>query len=74
MELERHCLTLREEMDHLSERQEVMADLLVSKKDMQKTAPETYQEKIFEEFKEMEEQRAKEALALVKCEKKGQGS
>ena len=52
-------------MDHLSERQEVLADLLVSKKDMQKTAPKKYQEKVFEEFKEMEEHRAKEALALV---------
>ena len=52
-------------MKHLSERQEVLADLMVSKTDMQRTAPEKYQEKIFEEFKEAEEQRAKEAVALV---------
>ena len=32
---------------------------------MQKTAPEKYQEKTFEEFKELEGQRAKEALELV---------
>ena len=34
-------LTLREEVDHLSERQEVVADLLVSKKDLQKEAPKS---------------------------------
>ena len=32
---------------------------------MQKEAPEKYQEKIFEDFKEPEEQREKEALALA---------
>ena len=32
---------------------------------MQKTAPEKYQEKIFEKLKELEEQRTKEALELV---------
>ena len=42
IELERRCLTLREEVEHLSERQEVLADLMVSKEDMQKTAPEKY--------------------------------
>ena len=36
---------------------------MVSKRDMQKKHPK--QEKIFEEFKELEEQRAKEALELV---------
>ena len=65
IELERRCLVLREEVEHLSERQEVLTGLMVSKKDMRKAAPEKYQEKIFEEFKELEEQRAKEALALV---------
>ena len=44
-------------MEHLSEKEEVLADLMVSKKEMQEVAPEKYQEKIFEEFKE--EQRAK---------------
>ena len=75
-ELKRRCLTLREEVEHFSEKQEVLVDLMVSKKDMQKEAPEKYQEKIFEEFKEVEELRAKEALALVqnkhmliKCER-----
>ena len=32
---------------------------------MQKEAPETCQEKIFKEFKELEEQRAEQALAFV---------
>ena len=65
IELERRCQTLREEVEHLGEQQEVEADLMVSKRDMQKEAPEKSQEKIFEEFKVLEEQRAKEALALV---------
>ena len=42
-----------------------MADLVVSKKDMQRTTPEDCQRQIFEELKELEEQRAQEALALV---------
>ena len=37
----------------------------VSKRDMQKEAPKKYQEKVFEESKESEEPRAKEALELV---------
>ena len=49
----------------MSEKQVVLADPLVSEKDMQKETPEKYLEKIFEEFKEVEEPRAKEALALV---------
>ena len=32
---------------------------------MQKEAPKTYQEKVFEEFKELKEQRVKEALGRV---------
>ena len=48
-----------------SERQKVLVGIVVSKRDIQKKAPKKYQEKIFEEFKELEEQRAKEALELV---------
>ena len=36
--------------------------------DMQKEAPQKYQENVFEEFKELQEQRAKEALELVQKE------
>ena len=43
---------------------------MVSKKDTQKTAPEDFQRQIFEELKELEEQRAKEALALVQKKRK----
>ena len=63
MDFGKRCLTLREEVEHLCEKQEVLADLMVSKRDMQKEAPEKYQEKIFEEL--LEEQRAKEALVLA---------
>ena len=38
----------------------------VSKRDMQKEAPKKYQEKVFEEPKELEEPRAKELLELVR--------
>ena len=53
------------EVELPSERQEVPAGMVVSKRDMQKEAPIKYQEKAFEEFKELEEQRAKEAVELV---------
>ena len=46
-------------------RQEVLKDLVVGKKDMQRTAPDDCQRKIYEDLKELEEQRAKEALVLV---------
>ena len=84
IELERRCLTLREEVEHLSERQEVLADLMVSKKDRQKVAPEDFQRQIFQKFKELEEQKTKEVLELkqrkhklfkwVGERRKGQGS
>ena len=38
---------------------------IASRKDMQKEAPEKYQDEIFEDLNELDEQRAKEALALV---------
>ena len=63
--LERHCLTLREEVEHLSEGQEVLADLMEGKMNMQKTAPVDFQRQIFQEPKEVEEQSTKEELELV---------
>ena len=48
-----------------SERQDVLSGMVVSKRDVQKEAPKKYQEKVFEEFKELEEQSAKEAPELV---------
>ena len=64
-ELERRCLTLRVEVEHLSERQEVLAVLTEGKMNMQKTAPEDLQRQILPEFEELEEQKTKEALEPV---------
>ena len=63
--LERECLAFREEVEHLNEKQEVLTVLMEGKMSMQKVAPEKYQEKIFEELKELEEQQTREALELV---------
>ena len=52
-------------MEYQCERQEVLKDLVVSKKDMQRTVQEDVQTKIFEELKDEKEHRAKEALVLV---------
>ena len=58
-------LALREEVDHLNEKQEMFTILMEAKMGMQKVAPEKYQEKIFEELRELEEQETREALELV---------
>ena len=59
VELERLCSELREEVELLSENLEVLAVLMNGKVKMQKTPPEQYQEKMFEELKELEEQTTK---------------
>ena len=46
--LERHCLALREEVELFSERQEVLANLMEGKMNVQKTAPEDFQRQIFQ--------------------------
>ena len=63
--LERECLELRVEVEHVNEKQEVFAILMEGKMNMQKVAPEKYQEKIFEELKELEEQKTRKALEHV---------
>ena len=63
--LERECLAFREAVEHLNEKQEVLTVLMEGKMSMQKVAPEKYQEKFFEELKELEEQQTREALELV---------
>ena len=63
--LERHCLELREEIEHLTDKQEV-ASVMEGKMSMQKVALEDFQRQIFQELKELEEQKTKEALELVK--------
>ena len=40
IDLERRCLTTREEVEHFERKTRRLADLIVSTKDMQKTAPE----------------------------------
>ena len=53
--LERECLELREEVEHMNEKQEVLATLMDGKMTLQKVAFGRYQEKIFEELKKLEE-------------------
>ena len=68
--LEGRCQSFKADVEDLCERQEVSQDLVVSKKDTQRTAPGDCQSKIYEELKELEEQRAKEASALVQKQHK----
>ena len=65
MELERRCQDLVQEVELFNDREEFLAGMVVSKRDMQKETPKKYQEKVFEEFKGLEEQRVKEALELM---------
>ena len=65
MVLEWKCLELKEAIELLSEKQELLTTLMEGKMSLQKVAPEKYQEKIFEELQELEEQKAKEALGLL---------
>ena len=65
VELERRCQDLMQEVELFNDRQEVLTGMVVSKRGMQKETPKKHQEKVFEEFKGLEEQRAKEALELM---------
>ena len=49
----------------LSERQEVLKGMVEDKIRLQSRATEKYYEQIFEEMKELEEKKSKEALLLV---------
>ena len=62
---ERHCLALREEVEHLNERHEVVTIFMEGQMNLQKVAPEDFQRQIFQELKELEEQKIKEALELA---------
>ena len=61
--LERECLDLSETIEHLSEKQELLATLKEGKMSLQTVAPEKLQEKIFQEKKRRE--RTEEALELL---------
>ena len=56
---------LKEATELWSEKQELLATLMEGTMSMQRVAPEKYQEKIFEELNELEEQKTKEALELL---------
>ena len=47
--LELECLDLSETIEHLSEKQELLAALVESKMSLQTVAPEKVQEQIFQE-------------------------
>ena len=51
VELERCCQDMMQEVKLLSERQEVLIGMVVSKRDMQKEAHQKYYEQIFEEMR-----------------------
>ena len=63
--VERRCQELMQEVELLSERQEVLAGLLEDMIRIQSKATEKYNETIFEELKVLEEKKSKEALVLV---------
>ena len=65
MILERECLDLSEAIRQLSEKQELLATLMEGKMSLQKVAPEEFRRQIFQELKELEEQKTKEASELL---------
>ena len=60
--LERECLELKEEIEHMSEKQELLATLMEGKMSVQKVAPasEEFQRQIFQGSRKQ-----KEALELL---------
>ena len=68
--LERECLELMEEIELLSEKQEVLVTPMEGKMSMQKLVPEDFQRQIFQQLTELEEQKTKEALELGRREHK----
>ena len=64
-ELERRCQDMMQEVELLSERQEVLASLVEDKIRFQRKATEKYCETVFEELRKLEEKTSKEALVLV---------
>ena len=63
--LERKCTDLSEANEQLSEKQVLLTTLMESTKSLQKVALEEFQRKIFQELKELEEQKSKEVLELL---------
>ena len=67
--LERRCQELMEEVEFLSENQEVLDGFTDTKVRMQSKAPEEYYKTNFEKLRELEEQKSKEALILIEKNK-----
>ena len=65
VELERSCQELMQEVNLLSERQEVLAGFVEDKIRLQSKATEKYIETLFEVLRVLEEKKSKEALVLV---------
>ena len=61
-ELERRCQEVIQEVELLSERQEVLKGMVEDMIRLQSRATEKYYEQIFEEVKELEKKKSKEAL------------
>ena len=64
-ELEKRCQHILQEVKLLSERQEVLKGMVEDKIRLQSRVTEKYYEQIFEEVKEPEEKKSKEALLFV---------
>ena len=64
-ELEKRCQNMMQEVKLLSEKQKILKGMVEDKIRLQSRAREKYYEQIFEEMKELEENKAKEALLLM---------
>ena len=64
-DLERRCQDMTQEVKLLSERQEVLTGHVEDNIRLQSKATEKYYETIFEELRELDEKKSKEALLLV---------
>ena len=63
--IEQQSQKLCQAIEQVSERQELLAALMESKKSLQKEAREEFHRQIFQEFKELQEQKSKESLELL---------
>ena len=61
----KRCQNMRQEVNYLSERQEIFRGMVEHKFRVQSRATEKNYEQIFEEMKELEEKKPEEALLIV---------
>ena len=62
---ERECLDLSEAIEQMSEKQELLAALMEGKMRLQQAAVAEFQRQIFQDLKELEEQKTKDAWKLL---------